>query len=1437
MFEAAVGESRSTTPKWKVGDIVVHPTKEWPWLGVVQGSGLSMLIRCTYCGQPKPHTFAHHQTTFDQVACEDDYFQSSEEIDEIETAADIHESTGLGCAATQLCQCEWNGGDATETTAESCPCCNVNSPQEGAAADTKWEMKCESTVEKPTRWQIVWHPTLEVTEADGTEIVIGSTARRFFQDGQSLERINNSSKRRGIAKRVVQLIDALVLPDCKRVITGLSSADVKAVRTIEQHAGIFVIYKGWLGAVYGVSNIVRFRMNDGTEFTLADADREMTVHFSESMAVKRHAPVDSSQMYPGMKVNAPYVVLETAAEWADPSQPSDSLKQKIAASRKANDLKSAKLDEIRWTCAEGKSSPSVFTNGESLSDNSTSASAKKASVKADKVELTVVSVTTQKIDVEWRCQVAGIDYQEPSSTVIEGDELNKIKLFRVPLSYLQHKGMGSRSRHEMAENDRLIAIDRWRQQLKTPKTEGASAPFTNGAADSPAVRVGDEVYLYQLTSSTRIDVLWEDGSMEYDVDGDELTFSQCSDASRDYFPAMYVQLEPRAIDGDSARDASKDKFGLIKSCSNAEKFAKIQWFRSAPPDAADRQPEVLETVDMSFYDLRSHPDFNYLTGTLVARLNPSLAPSLDKPNVGYVVQKRYDGKVLVRWFGEDKDNVENPWELYKLRVDGRYGDADSIYSDMSGAEGAPHQDGYYSPTEHEWDDLEDLRYFDYSKMDEMDRWRRVGLLAELLSPVLALLHQALLTAANELPMLERRQLVRFCLHCEDVIAGFAQLDRFKEPMRRFYTEELGIVLPAEEKKKNNSLYLHQPDHTTPDDEQVLWSMSTWMYDWLEVTAELQQAVNKHKAKMSKQKEKQQQEGAGEGGVATATARKTPSDAMDESGDGAPNARSTAPHRDPSPLIEEPMEESVADSAADSYPPHDPHGALASIQEWSHLVQTAFTTTAQILAHGQTVELTAPLVFDCIQNIRKHIKDTSPNGVANAPSADQVRTAFRFMKTFQTNGKKLGRLPCFSYSLPPESDLRLLAEEWRLFPMHEKNQPRAIHSAAGALSSDETLANLTRKSTARLEAFDDAKKGLNFAPEDVVPMIQEVADALTLATVTVLRSLLELVRNELYEQHSKPLLVEQEVRAAAAQDASCADGDERVGDDGEDDKMSASTAAGDSKDAMDDFGAVLSPGSFEMIESAPNQHRFIGKSFDISSVPKTFATSARKELRMLQSSLPEGIMVKAFENRMDLFTCMIVGPDETPYAHGLFLFDVRLKEDYPMRPPHVFFKSMAKRLNPNLYEDGMVCLSLLGTWDGKETELWTSSSTLLQVFLSIQSLVLVPEPYYLEPGYEKERGTESGKLKSREYNESAILLTLESLQRIVMKPPEPFERQIRDHFLQNAPRLLSLLDRYQNEPERLPYPLAPVTQGFCLCVRRYQEAMKRLYDKMTAEQST
>jgi len=87
---------------------------------------------------------------------------------------------------------------------------------------------------------------------------------------------------------------------------------------------------------------------------------------------------------------------------------------------------------------------------------------------------------------------------------------------------------------------------------------------------------------------------------------------------------------------------------------------------------------------------------------------------------------------------------------------------------------------------------------------------------------------------------------------------------------------------------------------------------------------------------------------------------------------------------------------------------------------------------------------------------------------------------------------------------------------------------------------------------------------------------------------------------------------------------------------------------------------------------------------------------------------------------DLYSVMIRGPEKTPYEDGLFFFDFQLSADYPKAPPLCHYISYCSdRLNPNLYEDGKVCVSLLGTWSGKGTEVWTLHSNLLQVIVSIQ----------------------------------------------------------------------------------------------------------------------
>lgn len=79
-----------------------------------------------------------------------------------------------------------------------------------------------------------------------------------------------------------------------------------------------------------------------------------------------------------------------------------------------------------------------------------------------------------------------------------------------------------------------------------------------------------------------------------------------------------------------------------------------------------------------------------------------------------------------------------------------------------------------------------------------------------------------------------------------------------------------------------------------------------------------------------------------------------------------------------------------------------------------------------------------------------------------------------------------------------------------------------------------------------------------------------------------------------------------------------------------------------------------------------------------------------------------VFVRCDTDRVDVMRALIFGSETTPYANGAFLYDLFFKNDYPNTPPscHIITTGGNQiRFNPNLYAEGKVCLSLLGTWGG------------------------------------------------------------------------------------------------------------------------------------------
>jgi baculoviral IAP repeat-containing protein 6 len=61
--------------------------------------------------------------------------------------------------------------------------------------------------------------------------------------------------------------------------------------------------------------------------------------------------------------------------------------------------------------------------------------------------------------------------------------------------------------------------------------------------------------------------------------------------------------------------------------------------------------------------------------------------------------------------------------------------------------------------------------------------------------------------------------------------------------------------------------------------------------------------------------------------------------------------------------------------------------------------------------------------------------------------------------------------------------------------------------------------------------------------------------------------------------------------------------------------------------------------------------------------------------------------------------------------------VYFPNEYPTSPPSINLETTGNhtvRFNPNLYNDGKVCLSILNTWHGRPEEKWNTTSTFLQV---------------------------------------------------------------------------------------------------------------------------
>lgn len=161
---------------------------------------------------------------------------------------------------------------------------------------------------------------------------------------------------------------------------------------------------------------------------------------------------------------------------------------------------------------------------------------------------------------------------------------------------------------------------------------------------------------------------------------------------------------------------------------------------------------------------------------------------------------------------------------------------------------------------------------------------------------------------------------------------------------------------------------------------------------------------------------------------------------------------------------------------------------------------------------------------------------------------------------------------------------------------------------------------------------------------------------------------------------------------------------------------------------------------------------------------------------------------------DISNCkaMIIGPSDTPYAHGCLFFDIKFSSLYPFEPPKVqYISNSSIRIHPNLYVNGKVCLSILGTWAGPG---WCSTMNVISLLVTIQSL-LTANPIEHEPHYEKETGIISKNYISLIEYETIRSLIIKRYTHLHTRPDlYEFKKEMIKNILLNSESILHNIER-------------------------------------------
>ncbi|KAH7971531.1 hypothetical protein HPB49_025565 [Dermacentor silvarum] len=232
----------------------------------------------------------------------------------------------------------------------------------------------------------------------------------------------------------------------------------------------------------------------------------------------------------------------------------------------------------------------------------------------------------------------------------------------------------------------------------------------------------------------------------------------------------------------------------------------------------------------------------------------------------------------------------------------------------------------------------------------------------------------------------------------------------------------------------------------------------------------------------------------------------------------------------------------------------------------------------------------------------------------------------------------------------------------------------------------------------------------------------------------------------------------------------------------------------------------------------------------------------REIADIKADPLPGIHISPEESDLTRIHALVVGPDGTPYEGGFFHFFLKCPPNYPIQPPRVRLMTTDAgrvRFNPNLYANGMVCLSILGTFPGPA---WSPAQGIGSVLVSIQSL-LNEEPFYNEPGAELLPLSVASKQYNDRVQHDTLRVAICDAVEASLKNDPPCPRDLAEVILKT---FAESYDKYEQKVQSLIQSntgtswaqflglMTATTYQYEPLFTRLQELRKRVNDKIEAQ---